>query len=210
MSAVVLRLRCAELGGPGLSWTGYSGFAASAARHAGMQTFRRDVPDRLRWDPRSRRKEGRCAKVSPVSSGQRRMAAADGYAEALSPPRTAGSHASKQAGGAADGVDKTYRPRSVSSLLMRLRAMVYVCVCREGGCRQVRGRRVWSSSERRPWLFEEEKWAGCNRVSALNLAPKPVAAVRRGRGRINGRTAPRCATYMCSFDQRLVGVCGEL
>lgn len=57
------------------------------------------------------------------------MATANGYVEALSPPRTAGSHASKQAGGAADRMGKTYRPRSVSSLLMRLRAMLYVCAC---------------------------------------------------------------------------------
>lgn len=54
--------------------------------------------------------------------------------EALS-PRTAGSHASKQAGRAAEQAGGTYRPRSVSSLLMRLRAMVVFVGCeREWWC----------------------------------------------------------------------------
>lgn len=41
------------------------------------------------------------------------------------------AHASKreQASLAVEGKDITYRPRSVSSLLMRLRAMAAVCMC---------------------------------------------------------------------------------
>lgn len=51
-------------------------------------------------------------------------------------PRIAGCHASKRAGWRPKKEGTTYRPRSVSSLLIRLRAMalcVVVCVCVLGG-----------------------------------------------------------------------------
>lgn len=86
-----------------------------------------DVPGHLLWDRQSTTREGhyghsqsKVVEVDVAGLLQR-------FTETPSPPRSAGSHASKQAGTAAGRAGKTYRPRSVSSLLMRLRAMVRVC-----------------------------------------------------------------------------------
>lgn len=138
-----------------------------------------DVQDHLRWDRQSRKKEGH------YSHSQSRVAdiVPQGCCRSIQrlrrPALRAVMRANRRAGRRAEW---QYVPAQVGELLVDALESHGVVWCVVVWC----GVEVWSSSECLGRVFEEEKWAGCKRVSALIL-PEPL---RRGRGRISGRCAP--------------------
>jgi hypothetical protein len=148
-----------------------------------------DVPGHLRWDRRCRTRAGRYSH----SQFSVRSAASQGGCRCVwrlrRPALRAVMQASKRAGGRRAG--STYRPRSVSSLLMRLRAMAMRVVCWRGRCC------VCEVRERR-WLFEEERSGLAARELALWSRTQACAAQPR---RISGRHPPPAQDVLVSSTQ---------
>lgn len=95
-----------------------------------------DVPDHLRWGQPSRKREGHYAcRVSENCEKGGCLRGCSGLSR-LQHPAFAGCHASKRAGRTAREEGATYRPRSVSSLLIRLRAMATSVVVGGFWCRE--------------------------------------------------------------------------